>query len=370
MRRRLALLFAVLVVGALLLEGVARLLCRTDEARRERLLDGDAYWIDRWFAARAARATGLEAPTTPMNGGEAAILAPGDPLHRRDPRLGWVPSPGLRRDGLTTSSLGLRGGAEVQFEKKPGERRLVVVGDSFTFGEGVRDEEVWTDRLAKKLEQEQRGITLINCAVMGYGLDQQALRLEELGMKFSPDLVVVGLFGPDLDRNELTFRDDAKPRFVCDGDGLELVNVPVPTEEALLATLGRPSVVSYAWAMASKGMARLRERSPSAPKWELARRILDRMRATAVRGGARLVVAYFPAKPGSFSRNADRHETVVVEWARARGVPLVNVRDAFVALGSNRFFDVWHGHWTPFGNEVVAETIHHRLAELGLLDRR
>jgi hypothetical protein len=354
-RRRLAAACAGALLAALVLEGVARFLGRTDELFRARMLHHEDYWISRWLALRDPDGTGAR----------HGVLSPGDALHRRDPVLGWVPAASVREDGVSTNSLGLRGTAEVALEKKPGERRLVVCGDSFTFGSGVRDEDVWTEVLAGKLED----VTVLNLGVMGYGLDQECLRFEQLGSKLSPDVVLLGLYGPDIERIELSFRDDAKPRFVLAGDGLELTNVPVPTEEELLARIRAPSATSYAWALLAKGLASRRERSPAAPKWELARRILDRLRTSTEEVGARLVVVYFPAGPQSAGRAPGPDETTVVGWTRDRGVPLIDLREAFVAFGPERSAELWRGHWTPLGNRVVAEAVHAGLSELAVFAR-
>jgi len=237
----------------------------------------------------------------------------------------------------------------------------------------VKDEDVWVARMGAVLP----GVTVANLGVMGYALDQQCLRLEDLGMKLAPDVVVLGLFGPDLDRGELTFRDDAKPRFVLeddggdgsDGSGLRLANVPVPDRASLSAMLKPPQVGSFAFALARKAFLDARDQTRFAPKWELARRILDRMKRASETGGARFVVAYFPAKPNSFDRVSDAHEVTVLEWATARGVPLMNLRETFVELGSSSFKQVWSGHWTPFGNDLVGRTVAEFLSTSSVLPR-
>ena len=188
-------------------------------------------------------------------------------------------------------------------------------------------------------------------------------------MKFAPDLVLVGVFGDDLDRDELSVRDAPKPRFLLDGDGLKLDNVPVPTPEQLRARVERQRIGSYAFAMFRKMAAARSSDAPEATKWELARRILDRMKQRAEEGGARLAVAYFPKKAVSFGRDADAYEQTVVAWANNHGVALINIREVFNALGSPRFREVWKNHWTPFGNETVAAAIHDGLNEFNALPK-
>jgi hypothetical protein len=83
--------------------------------------------------------------------------------------------------------------------KQPGEKRIVVIGDSFTVSAGVAFDEIFTARLEKAL-----GARVINLAVGGYNIVQYALLLEEVGLALEPDLVVLALF-PDNDFTNDTY---------------------------------------------------------------------------------------------------------------------------------------------------------------------
>src|SRR5262249_33469245 len=61
------------------------------------------------------------------------------------------------------------------------------------------------------------------------------LYLQEEGIKYHPDIVILGFVSMDMRRNMLSFRDYAKPRFVLDGRRLVLTNIPVPGKEETLA---------------------------------------------------------------------------------------------------------------------------------------
>lgn len=61
-------------------------------------------------------------------------------------------------------------------EDHPVEDRLLLVGDSFTFGQGLRDEE----RIDRRIEHHSGGqVDAYNLGVMGYGPGSSLLRLEE-----------------------------------------------------------------------------------------------------------------------------------------------------------------------------------------------
>ena len=92
--------------------------------------------------------------------------------------LGWVPLPNLdleRRNAngatwhVVTDQDGLRGPAQWQPERAV---RMLLLGDSFAFGEGVDLE----DRFDMLLQRRFAGLSVVNLGVMGYGPDQQLAR--------------------------------------------------------------------------------------------------------------------------------------------------------------------------------------------------
>ena len=127
---------------------------------------------------------------------------------------------------IHTDSQGFRGTREYPLERAGGVR-LLAVGDSFVFGFGVEDSEVFTARL----EAMQPGLEVPNLAVAGYGIDQIYKSYQIIGRPYKPDLVLIGIYPEDFWRATRAFSDSghAKPYFSLKGDGsLELHNVPVP----------------------------------------------------------------------------------------------------------------------------------------------
>jgi lysophospholipase L1-like esterase len=149
-----------------------------------------------------------------------------DPSYRYDARLGWSPRPGFvgRSDGTTVTITpdGWRSNGLVA--------PVLAVGDSFTFGTDVLDQETWPAQLERLI-----GRPVINGGVGGYGLDQAVLRAEDLVARLHPSLLIVAFIPDDADRCGLRERADAKPWFTASGD---LRGVPVPRPLELLR-LGR-----------------------------------------------------------------------------------------------------------------------------------
>jgi hypothetical protein len=79
------------------------------------------------------------------------------------------------------------------FAAKPvGTRRLVFLGDSFTFGEGVRLEHTYAEVAAKYLSTPGLPVEACNLGVGGYNTTQSANLLQAIGLGLKPDAVILG----------------------------------------------------------------------------------------------------------------------------------------------------------------------------------
>jgi hypothetical protein len=86
--------------------------------------------------------------------------------------------------------------------------RVVVYGDSFVMASLSPVEETFPARLARKLEAALHvPVEAVNAGVVGYGPDQECLRIEDEIDSLAPDLVVVSIFAGndfgDLVRNKI-----------------------------------------------------------------------------------------------------------------------------------------------------------------------
>lgn len=101
---------------------------------------------------------------------------------------------------LNTNSLGLRDD-ELKEQKGEKEYRLLMLGDSMTFGWGVEDNESFPSiaefLIAEKIKSKkgQIDVNIINAGMAsGFAPDTYYLYLKEKGLKLDPDLVVVNIF--------------------------------------------------------------------------------------------------------------------------------------------------------------------------------
>jgi hypothetical protein len=164
---------------------------------------------------------------------------------------------------------------------------VVAVGDSFTFGQCVDDDETYPAAI-----EEALGIEALNLGVMGYGHDQALLRLRRDGFPYKPDAVVFGFHHTDRRRNLLWFRGYSKPRFVFDEAGeLVLDNVPTALPQDFLG-LWPPRVWNLIQIARAKRTVDDRTRMRDANK--LSKAILNQMAIDVQAQGIPLLVVFLP----------------------------------------------------------------------------
>lgn len=153
------------------------------------------------------------------------------------PDLGWFNRPGYRavlqgpdenESVIAINSHGLRE-EEAGYEKPPDKKRIIVLGDSFAWGYGLKEEERFSDLLKGKFP----GLQMINMGVVGYSTDQECVLLEKEGLKYRPDTLLVLVHDTDIFHNALSANyGKKKPHFVFENGDLVLKGVPVPRAAA------------------------------------------------------------------------------------------------------------------------------------------
>jgi hypothetical protein len=114
------------------------------------------------------------------------------PVWRYSPTLGWTMDPRSSRiPGVNATGFRFH---PVPREKPPGEGRILVLGDSFTAGISLPFDSTIPGRLEAWLGREKKIWHVISLAVDDWGNAQELLALQELGLQFDPDAVVIQTF--------------------------------------------------------------------------------------------------------------------------------------------------------------------------------
>jgi lysophospholipase L1-like esterase len=100
--------------------------------------------------------------------------------------------------------LGFRDTRDYALEKSPSTFRILVLGDSVTFGHGSIDERTWPYLFEQQLKAWKPHVDwqVWNLGVPGYNTSQEFAYLLEVEHRFEPDMVIVGFFGNDMVDNQ------------------------------------------------------------------------------------------------------------------------------------------------------------------------
>lgn len=220
MKKQLQFLLYIVVITFILLEIVFRVI--TVEKK-----PGYEYLFDKaWYYLLPFQPEFTESDTTSV--GKYRIY---------DPSLGWdIGRSGADEPLYYSDSRGLRCTKE-QFESKQFVSQdsfdIICIGDSFTHGDAVLQEESWPYLL-----QQRSGKTVLNLGVGGFGIDQAILKYEK--RPFHGETVLLGLITGDLERAMSTVYNfyvggkKTKPRFQFNEDGTtQIINQPCAVNEAL-----------------------------------------------------------------------------------------------------------------------------------------
>ncbi|MFY9341484.1 MAG: SGNH/GDSL hydrolase family protein [Planctomycetota bacterium] len=94
---------------------------------------------------------------------------------------------------------GLRERDEITPKKPPGQRRIVCIGDSFTFGWGIPEDRGWARRLEVELQKTSGDVCTVNCGAAGaVCVDEYWFGLQHRFRDFQPDAVILTICLNDL----------------------------------------------------------------------------------------------------------------------------------------------------------------------------
>ncbi len=153
---------------------------------------------------------------------------------------------------IRINGLGFRG-REFPAEKPAGAYRILCLGDSYTFGDYLSDDETFPAALEKRLRQEfpGRAIEVINGGVNGYTITDEADLAREKGFSLGPDALIVGFVLNDL--ADLTRRVSSR-----DNQRIEARRMSESPLTPIKDLLRRTATYNLLWVIKASVMARLR----------------------------------------------------------------------------------------------------------------
>jgi len=246
---------------------------------------------------------------------------------------GWPPWEEFNGDGVRDRTR--------PHEKPDLVRRVAVLGDSVTLGDGLRPEEAYPQLLEARFAAEGRPVEVMSVALWGWSTRQERIAWGRIARAYAPDAAVLAVCLNDIPElfNNLSrpprwlaalHARSALVRLVVDAEGREIDSV-----ERLFTEAGRARV--------EKAMAGFFEE-------------VRALRGEVERDGASLAVVVFPFR---FQVQPGAPRPVVQEriaaFCEAEGLRCFDLLPALAPLGVSAFED--YDHLSPGGARAAAEAI-------------
>ena len=269
-----------------------------------------------------------------------------------DPLLGWkLPPEAVLTEtreeysvSYTSNAQGFR--SQRDFTDPVKGRRIALLGDSYTFGSGVEDDETFAARLESLLEDTWCD----NLGIGAFGIDQMWLALRHYALPLKPDLVILSFVRPDLDRSLSSYRKDHiwrwKPAFRLVGDRpvpMTMDNRPGPIRRFV----HRESRLYRYWRKLENSFSR---RSAFGYRWRLNRALFEAIRDECLEAAVPLVVVHIPIsrrQPAPMFRR---------EFAKI-GIQYLDLGSLLPADGDALYYP-HDSHFNAAGHRFAAEAIH------------
>jgi hypothetical protein len=290
-----------------------------------------------------------------------AATDPITPLTTHDPQLGTRALPGVHRRPHYTATVDPLLGRQAPAPHHPDAARVLVFGDSYTYGYDVGDHEVYT----AQVQALRPDLELLNLAVPGYGHDQIYDRFVRDAAALEPDAVVLGALQLDLQRNVRSFYTYEKPWYTLDDGILTRHGAPVPDLPSWLRLRARSSrLIDLGWVLHEGLMPHHRDLTAQT---ELGAALIGAFVDAAQAADLPCLILIFPdgSKVGAAGDQPVPPFEAVARVCARPGVTCLDVGPAFRDASQAGTEVQGESHWNAAGHRVVAQAWAQWMAQTG-----
>jgi hypothetical protein len=186
-----------------------------------------------------------------------------------------------------SNSQGFR--ADAEFNPSDSRKKIVLVGDSYTFGTGV----AYEDTFGAVLQRKSKETVVYNLGMPGFGVDQVWMSVRHQAMNLRPDLIVAGIVDADFERSLIPYRNAEgfnKPTFKLEKGQL----VQRAHEHSPPFVQNFLEHHSSIWAVYRRAPKWLGRRYPFGEYYLLNQAIIDAIRSDCQRQSVPVLFVYIP----------------------------------------------------------------------------
>lgn len=297
-----------------------------------------------------------------------------------DPAFGWYHVSNAQRYRTTEgvkvlvaqNKLGHRG-PDYGPQAADGKKRVLILGDSFTEGSHVGEDELFSNLIANTYPN----LEVMNAGVGGWSTVQEYLYLKEVGVNLHPNLVLLMFFDNDLDENCLSFYPSIGPRPFASIQNGQLVIHQSPSPEAwrkyalplpFAEKLNRYSLAyhffnlriyqslraSYLNSLESEDVKTI----AAYPKMEIVKKLFRETRKTLDERGTLFAVGLVPSREDAQKGSSDIQGRML-SLCKEEGIPCISLLRPLKKEYDKGVKPYWEAdiHWNRVGHRAASEAL-------------
>ncbi len=253
--------------------------------------------------------------------------------------------------------------------KEPGVFRILVLGDSVTFGHGQPVEVTFARQLEQILADKEPRIEVLNAGIPGWSTYQERLFYEQYGESLAPDLVLVAFVLNDVTEiHEGLLELSAEKAFwaIHSINWLAERSSIVAATKRLYAMVFDPKNQEIG---AVSDLVRVADSPEVRYAMDLTLKEFTRIAALARQRDEGFGMILFPFRFQFSDPSLHTPQRELVEFAAEDSIPILDTLPELRRYEPDKVL-MDHDHFTKFGHRVVAESIAKWLEHEGLLPVR
>jgi lysophospholipase L1-like esterase len=254
--------------------------------------------------------------------------------------------------------LSLRENGRRRVRKAGPDGGILMIGDSFTEGCYVNDEDTIPARLESYIEDTGPGVDVFNAGVSGYSTKEEYYRLEELFDQLTPRLVILNYYANDvgLEENKVIGSWRAKgPRNAVGRWIFENLAIAKEPMKLYYSVFSRPADP---------------DRDDDVRRgWAESFRYLTGIHRLCKRKGAQLILSAIPTKDQYISGVKRYYQDKLQAYCLKEGIAFLDPYEFLKERGALELYLSWDPHFNRKGYDAYAGFLYYELKNNGLLHK-
>ena len=279
-----------------------------------------------------------------------------------------IPNLNIVREGVTisTNSDGFRDN-DFTGGPKPGEFVIAVLGDSFTFGQGVPQSETFPAVLQKLLNKNNSTdrFRVWNLGVSGYNTEQEAYQLDHFVLDRKPNWVVVGYNINDIepigvDPNFVKKKEKADQSFF--GHAVKYIQDDLLITQFIKQRIGNLiRLFDPDWYASTYVQDTVNQYlDPDGPWHKKVSGLLKKMKTECESGGIGFTVALLPAMLDFQNYPFKKADNVIMDFCKKNKIDCIDILAYF---NNENFMNYWVSSMDPHPNAQAQKIYAKALAD-------